>query len=280
MDGGDRRNIRNALARDFGEVCAYCEQLCDSGVNSRAVNAETIDHFRPRSRFPHLQFDWSNLIYACYRCNQSKGNSWPGYDDSLINQSLSAMYHRYTSPSEYVSPNVSLGGRPAQEFFDFDVDTGEIFAANDLDDLEWSLARRTIRDIDLNDSELGENDPNHLMFQRRDELDQLIQRLSGLQDPEQQVVAVRDASRPTFLHLHARLSDQPVPRVHGAAQRHMTAVSLCALRHWQQALAALPADSDYTDSVHATDGHHAYRVHPAYGHHTNGVHSAYRHQSH
>ena len=127
-----------------------------------------------------------------------------------------------------VSPNVSLGGRPAQEFFDFDVDTGEIFAANDLDDLEWSLARRTIRDIDLNDSELGENDPNHLMFQRRDELDQLIQRLSGLQDPEQQVVAVRDASRPTFLHLHARLSDQPVPRVHGAAQRRVSAVGLYA----------------------------------------------------
>lgn len=80
------------------------------------------------------------------------------------------MYRRYTSPSEYVSPNVSPGGRPAQGFFDFDVATGEIFPADDLDDLEWSLARRTIRDIDLNDSELGENDPNHLMFQRRDEL--------------------------------------------------------------------------------------------------------------
>ena len=184
------------MARDFGEVCGYCEQPCEETVGTGALNAATIDHFRPRSWFPHMQFDWSNLIYACYRCNQSKGNSWPGYDDSLINQTLSAMYRRYTSPSEYVSPNVSPGGRLAQRFFDFDVDTGEIFPTDDLDDLEWSVARRTIRDIDLNDSELGENDPSHLMYQRRDELDQLIQRLSGLQDPEEQVVAIRSVTLP------------------------------------------------------------------------------------
>ena len=59
-----------------------------------------------------------------------------------------------------------------------------------LDDLEWSSARRTIHDINLNDSEVGQNDPNHLMYQRRDELDQLIQRLSGLEDAEQQVAMI------------------------------------------------------------------------------------------
>ena len=73
LDGGDRRRIRDALARDFGLVCAYCEQFCQP-TQSRAQTGgeesppppdeESIDHLRPRSLFPNLWLDWPNLIYA------------------------------------------------------------------------------------------------------------------------------------------------------------------------------------------------------------------------
>ena len=107
LDGGNRRRVRDALAQDFNEVCAYCEQRCDPVASSGALNAETIDHFRPRTKFPDRWLDWHNLIYACYRCNQNKENKWPGYDDAMTNKMLSAMDLRYVVPSEYVNRNAS-----------------------------------------------------------------------------------------------------------------------------------------------------------------------------
>ena len=91
LDGTNRRRIRDALIQDFGQICAYCERACQFPTGSgESSNEETIDHFRPRNRFPDLWLDWLNLVYACHRCNQNKGGSWPGYDDASINQWLSA----------------------------------------------------------------------------------------------------------------------------------------------------------------------------------------------
>ena len=183
LDGTNRRRIRDALIQDFGRICAYCERACQFPTGSgESSNEETIDHFRPRNRFPDLWLDWLNLVYACHRCNQNKGGSWPGYDDALTNQWLSAEDSRYTPVWEYVNPNAVDGQQPAGEFFGFNVETGEMAPAWQLDDVEWSIARRTIRDINLNDSELGENDPNHLWNRRLRQRDLLIQRLDSLED--------------------------------------------------------------------------------------------------
>ena len=182
LDGGDRSCIRDALVRDFGMVCAYCEQPCQSPTLYEGLNEESIDHFRPRNRFPERWLDWLNLVYACRRCNQAKGGSWPGFDDALINQILAGEDSRYTAASEYVNPNVVDGQRPASDFFAFDVGTGEIFPSAQLDRMEWSMARRTIRDIDLNDSGLGENDERHLWNRRLYQYDLLIERINGQDD--------------------------------------------------------------------------------------------------
>ena len=170
-----RHRIREELAKDFGSMCGYCET---SGFG-------TTDHFRPRSRFPHLTFEWLNLVYACHRCNQAKGNSWPGFDDQSIDMWLVAESPRFTPISEYVTPNAEAGRRAAQEHFEFRVETGEIRAAEQLSDEEWSMARRTIRDVDLNDSRRGENDPGHLLNRRRRQRRLLEQRLSSLSNPIQ-----------------------------------------------------------------------------------------------
>jgi len=36
-----------------------------------------VEHYRPRKKFPELELDWSNLFYACAKCNSYKGNYWP-----------------------------------------------------------------------------------------------------------------------------------------------------------------------------------------------------------
>ena len=186
LDSGDRHRIREELAKDFGSMCGYCET---SGFG-------TTDHFRPRSRFPHLTFEWLNLVYACHRCNQAKGNSWPGFDDQSIDMWLVAESPRFTPISEYVTPNAEAGRRAAQEHFEFRVETGEIRAAEQLSDEEWSMARRTIRDVDLNDSRRGENDPGHLLNRRRRQRRLLEQRLSSLSNPIQMVEVAIEFTQP------------------------------------------------------------------------------------
>ena len=176
LEGASRRRIRDALAQDFGPICAYCQQACrPTRPRGQAETEETpvqhdeesIDHFRPRNSFPDLRFDWDNLVYSCYRCNQSKAGKWPVPDDMTNRLLAAANRPRYTPVSEYVSPNEVEGRRPAQDFFSFDVDTGEITPVEVLDEVEWSVARRTIHDIDLNGElgELGLYDPNHVVNQ-------------------------------------------------------------------------------------------------------------------
>ena len=185
LDGGDRQRIRDALVQDFGTICAYCDRPCQNATAMhQEPGEETIDHFRPKdpNRFPALWLDWLNLVYSCHRCNQAKSNSWPGFDDSLRNQMLAAADARYIAVAEYVNPSATDGQRPAEDFFDFDAETGEICPAAQLDTSEWSMARRTIRDIDLNDITLGENDASHLWNRRLEQRALLIERINGLDD--------------------------------------------------------------------------------------------------
>ena len=167
LEPSDRGRIRDALARDFGRVCAYCERPCQSPTKSEKPDEESIDHFKPRHHFSGQWLDWLNLIYACRRCNQRKGDSWPGYDDALINSLLAAEDPRYTPVSEYVNPDAANNKRPARDFFSFDLSSGEIAPSDKISSEEWSIARRTISDIDLNDNDLADNDPNNLRQMRR-----------------------------------------------------------------------------------------------------------------
>ena len=153
-----------------------------STERGRSSWAETIDHFRPRSKFPHLTYDWLNLVYACERCNKAKADRWPEHDD-LVNAFLAA-YDRFIPASEYVNPSFNADQLPASDFFDFDVQSGEIVPADGVSDNEWSIAMRTIRDIDLNDSNLGENDPSHLWNRRLDWLSSLMSELEAVDNFE------------------------------------------------------------------------------------------------
>lgn len=182
LDSGDRHRIRNALVQDFGTICAYCEQPCQSPTENERRDEESIDHFRPRKHFPDQWLEWLNLVYACRRCNQSKGQRWPGFDDDLVNQLLKGESARYVPVSEYVNPSAHGSWRPAEGFYTFDVRTGEIAPSDEISDSEWSMARRTIMDIDLNDSKLGDNAPEHLWNLRMRQRRLLVRRLDGLDD--------------------------------------------------------------------------------------------------
>ena len=147
LDGeGIRQEIRNALRADFSGICGYCEQDCAGMV-------AVIEHFRPRWAFPDEWATWLNLVYACERCDNQKGEKWPdGSRDSGLSHS-------------YVNPSLVPGQRPAEEFFDYyvgigsptgdtghngDLVPGQMLPSSGLSPSDWWKADRTIVDLDLN----------------------------------------------------------------------------------------------------------------------------------
>ncbi len=62
-------DIKDSLRKETnGGKCMYCESPI------AVVAPEHIEHYRPKSIYPRLAFDWSNLGLACPWCNIKKGN--------------------------------------------------------------------------------------------------------------------------------------------------------------------------------------------------------------
>ncbi len=190
LDFRDRARMRRGLSDDFKGICGYCEKSCEPPTRSgNSRDEETIDHFRPRRKFPALSFDWQNLVYCCKQCNDAKGGQWPESADQ-VNQVLNVGYARYIPVDRYVDPNFQQGQRSAHDYFDFDVDTGEIQPARRVNSEEWSTSFRMIRDLDLNDSYFGENDPRNVRNRRLRHLAMLKNRLKNRADSEMIGVAL------------------------------------------------------------------------------------------
>ena len=52
--------------------CCYCEiYIADSG------SGKQVEHFRPRSQYKGLLYDWKNLLLACADCNNAKLDEFP-----------------------------------------------------------------------------------------------------------------------------------------------------------------------------------------------------------
>ena len=181
----ERRSVRAALAEDFERICGYCEQSCVEPTRAEEDNEESVDHFRPRRHFPDEWLNWANLIYSCRRCNQSKGSKWPTVGD-YDNQRL-AIISRYQQISEYVSPNQSESEPHCETLFDCNLATGEISPAEVIDDAHWSMAYRTIVDVDLNSVFPSYENLPEL---RRARLDYLEITLSRTDDPGLRAVIV------------------------------------------------------------------------------------------
>ena len=63
------------LRRDFKERCGYCDDPDEFSGGSRGYH---IDHFAPKSIFPELKTEYSNLVYSCSYCNIAKSDKWIG----------------------------------------------------------------------------------------------------------------------------------------------------------------------------------------------------------
>jgi uncharacterized protein (TIGR02646 family) len=83
----DYSEHRNDLKNDFKNRCGYCD-----GIDTWRLMSFEIDHFIPqnKNKKPFLTIktntDYSNLVYACKSCNNSKSNKWPTNDENIPHQ--------------------------------------------------------------------------------------------------------------------------------------------------------------------------------------------------
>ena len=102
--------------------CAFCDGVL--GPES----PETIDHFRPKARFPEHAFRWPNLFSAYATCQQAKGERW---DEKLLKPD--APEHSFS------------------DFFLCDADSGEVHPNPAVSATDRARAQVTIEILELND---------------------------------------------------------------------------------------------------------------------------------
>jgi uncharacterized protein (TIGR02646 family) len=72
---------KNDLKKDFNNRCGYCNDI-DTWKNTWFE----IDHFVPKNKLKKISItDYSNLVYSCRACNNSKRSKWPTENESIHN---------------------------------------------------------------------------------------------------------------------------------------------------------------------------------------------------
>ena len=56
--------------------CCYCERRRD------LKGEPDVEHFRPKSKYWWLAYDWNNLLISCKKCNKKKSAQFPLQDES------------------------------------------------------------------------------------------------------------------------------------------------------------------------------------------------------
>lgn len=90
-----------ALVRQrYDYACGYC------GVTETTVGSElTIDHFQPRTADGGE--DENNLVYACVKYNQYKGDFWPDDEDLALGRRV--LHPMFDDLTAHVSENEQTG---------------------------------------------------------------------------------------------------------------------------------------------------------------------------
>ena len=124
------REFLATLGGRTNNICWYCERQCQ--LDSENVGrSPTVDHFRPRSIFPHLVYSWENWVFSCHRCNvDSKQDKWPD--------------------TGYVEPCAEVSDERPENYFDYDANTGEIVPRKGLSTTARGKSSNTIDDLGLN----------------------------------------------------------------------------------------------------------------------------------
>ena len=71
------KDVRKSLEDAYNNKCAYCETIDFK---------PEIEHYRPKTKYKYLCYEWTNLMPACHNCNHSKSNKFPVINEISIEE--------------------------------------------------------------------------------------------------------------------------------------------------------------------------------------------------
>jgi len=113
--------IENYLSLATNEHCSFCDK-----DQVTVGTGATIEHFKPKGKYPTLAYNYNNLFNCCNQC-QKKSNR---FNNDILN------------PADI---NYQFS-----DYFEIDIDTGEIRPKVNAPRLNIEKARETIRAYNLN----------------------------------------------------------------------------------------------------------------------------------
>ncbi len=154
------KKSKTQLEKQFYKKCAYCE--------TKFTEYTQIEHYRPKSKYYWLAYEWSNLLPSCEKCNNAKSNKFPLINKkktvkkpNLINKKIDLskckadVFPLINEKPFILHPKIDN----TQEYLDFKIDenyTGiEIIGTDKIEDLEFTgRGEATINICKLNRPEL------------------------------------------------------------------------------------------------------------------------------
>jgi len=99
-----QKDVLDSLDKIYNSKCVYCEEKIKR-VNSINLSQKeeinhTIEHYRPKSKYPWLAYSWDNLLWCCVKCNKNKDNNFY-IENKKVNYSKSFDYKIHCSTEEY-----------------------------------------------------------------------------------------------------------------------------------------------------------------------------------
>jgi len=103
-------DIQDMLASLYKNKCVYCEEKITK-VNAENLSGKeeishTVEHYRPKSKYPWLAFSWDNLLWCCKKCTDIKDDKFEivnpkvnyskGFDKRIHKSTI--LYNRLENP--------------------------------------------------------------------------------------------------------------------------------------------------------------------------------------
>ncbi|MFA6143351.1 MAG: hypothetical protein WCW84_10915 [Sulfurimonas sp.] len=85
--------VQESLKKDFFKKCYICEEV---------TRHFEVDHFYPKSHYPHLLNEYKNLFYCCQKCNKIKPKVINTHSDNEILNCCDV------DPSEYIKLKLNI----------------------------------------------------------------------------------------------------------------------------------------------------------------------------
>jgi len=71
------KNTKNSLRQIYNNKCAYCEKrIIKNNAENTNEKENSIEHYRPKSKYYWLTYSWDNLLWCCSKCNTYKSDEF------------------------------------------------------------------------------------------------------------------------------------------------------------------------------------------------------------